>query len=313
VGDGSVKVNPFDLMTYGGKLAGDLAHAQGQLVEPITGISQHSAAAFTQNVSPGAGVFAEGRTAQAMIMRNLSDLQAFLRDVGTGLQAIQSASTAMAVAYATTDGESADSVGAVDFAFADGGVAPKGFPTKGVSTMTQDAYARQEQLGQAAYAVDDPSQLQYATETEIEGGYRYTFSDGSMLEIMTGSSGSMFISNNTTTTKLYKPGAKQPASIVTTGESSDYSGQPTKSKTTATLGDDGKYVTTTSSTTQLSTGGVHVSTTTIGADGKPVTSDATVVNDKSTVPDTSGDGQIEQREHKYNAYGSSEGQAQSGR
>ncbi|HTJ39159.1 MAG TPA: hypothetical protein VL738_38530 [Dactylosporangium sp.] len=305
----------MDLIDYGAALAGDMADAQGQLVEPITGISQHSAAAFIHLASGAAGVFSEAKTANAIISRNLQDVQAFLQDVGTGLQAIQSASTVMAVAYATTDGESADSVGAVAFAFADGSAgAPKGFPTKGVSTMFDDQMARDAAAGRntsAALAADDPSMLQYATETEVQGGYLYTFADGSKLMITTGTSGSMFISNNTTTKSIYKPGDKQPSSIVTTGESTDYSGQPTKSKTVQTAGADGKYITTTESTTQLSGGGVHVSTTTTGADGKSHTSDATVMSDKP-VADGSGLGEIEKREVQYDSKGSKEGQAQSG-
>ncbi|MGI5237764.1 hypothetical protein [Dactylosporangium sp. CA-139066] len=311
MGDGSVKVNPPDLLTYARDLVAVMADQQSQISEPVTAISTHSAGAFMKIV-PGTPQFAEGRTAMAIVQRNLQDFGAFLRDVGTGIQAIQSAALAIGVAYATTDDESALGINAVDFAFAGTSGAPAGFPKNGYSTMSADqakADAESGRYTEANQAIDDPDLLQYADKQPVEGGFKYTFPDGSMLMVTTANSGSMFISNNTTTTSVYKPGAKQPSSIVTTGESYDYSGQQTKSKTVQTLGADGKYTTSTSSTTQLSGGGVHVSSTSVGLDGKVQTTEQTVVPAKQDDKPDTGLTPTEERERQYGSHGSDSGKA----
>jgi hypothetical protein len=310
MGDGSVKVNPPDLLKYGMDLVFQMSTEQSNLAEPFEGIGQHAVGAFG-NMATGTSQFAEGRTAMAINMRNLKDFQAFLKEVGTGLQAIQSAAMAIGVAYATTDDESALGLNAVDFAFAGTSGAPDGFPKKGMTTMSAEqakADAESGRYSEAGQAADNPDMLQYATETETADGYRYTFSDGSVLVVTDAYNPGNFISSSSRTTSVYKPGDKQPSSVITTGESYDYSGQKTTSKTTQTLDADGKYVTSTSSTTQLSGGGVHVTNTTVGTDGKPQTTNTTVVPDKTPSPADSELTPTQQIENKYNAHGSTGGQ-----
>jgi hypothetical protein len=308
VGDNSVRVNPMHLIQYGTTLAGDLADAQGQLADPLTGISEHNMAAFGSTV-PDTHPFAEGLTAMTVVIRNLGDFRAFLKDVGTGTQAIQSAATAMAVVYATTDGDQADNLNAVDFAFAEASAAPAGFPTKGVSTMFDQQMAAQEAAGQntaAALAADDPSMLQWATlTTPIPGGSLYTFADGSRLAIANTVGQSLFISSNTKTVSIYRSGQDKPTSVVTTGDSTDYSGQPTSSKSTQTLSSSGQYVTSSESTTHLVNGDVQVTTTTTGTDGKPKTTTVTVTPERPTT-DVTDLGEIEKLEKQYNSTGSLE-------
>jgi len=313
MGDGSVKVNPPDLLTYGMDLIFQMANEQTELAEPFTGIGQHAAGAFAKIV-PGSPQFSEGRTAMAINARNLQDFQAFIRDVGTGIQAIQSAAMAIGVAYATTDDESALGLNAVDSAFAGTSGAPDGFPKKGISTMSDEqakADAASGANSEAAMAATDPSMMAYAQRSNTaDGGVQYVFPDGSRLVMSTVNNNGTFISSSATTTSIYKPGDKdgKPSSVITNGESYDYSGQKTTSKTTQALGADGKYTTSTSSTTQLQGGGVQVTNTSVGVDGKAHTTDTTVVPSKDKDPADSDLAPSQQLENKYNSHGSTGGQ-----
>lgn len=306
---GSVNVNPMDLVSYGGDLVKAVAQAQGQLTGPFTGISEHAAAAFL-TYPGGTNLFAEASTAYNVNSRNLNDFQAFIKDVGTGLQAIMSAATSMAVVYATTDGDSADSVNSVDFAFAGTTSAPAGFPTKGVSTMSDQQMAADDAAGNnttAAAAADDPNMLQYATsKTSVPGGVLYTFADGSRLQITTATGQSMYLGQSSRTVSIYKQGQNKPATVITTGDSTDYSGQPTKSKTTQTLTSGGKYVSSSESTTKLAGGGVSVTTTSTGTDGVTHTTTTNVAPPPKQAPAPSTLGEIEKREQQYQSTGTME-------
>jgi len=307
----SVQVDPMDLIQYGGTLGMKVGEAQGELSAAFIGIGLQAQTAFATK-PPNTMPFSEGLTAIAYNNRNMADFQAFLKEVGLGLQAIAMAAQSMAVVYATTDDDQAASVNSVDFAFAGASPPPAGFPKDGVSTIHDQQVAADAASGRytsAALAADDPDMLQYATGSQaVPGGTLYTFADGSKLQITTGASGqSTYISDKSRSVAVYKPGADKPATIVTTGESTDYSGQPTKSKTTQTLGTDGKYVTSSESTTHLATGSVAVSTSTTDATGKTTTTQAQVDPPVKTEPDPSTLGEIEKRQAKYNAQGSTEG------
>src|ERR1043166_4710725 len=153
----SVRVDPMGLVNYGSQLGQAGQSAQGGVTDPLVGISQNTNAAF--GTSAGlAGSFDEGITAMQVVYRNLHDFQAFLQDVATGLQAIESAAMSMAVVYDTTDGDQAAQLNAVDFAFAGSTVTPDGFPRTGVSTLFDEQQAAMAASGQyttAAYAADD--------------------------------------------------------------------------------------------------------------------------------------------------------------
>lgn len=306
--DGSVQVDPMGLVNYGQAILTKVSEAEGNTTDAITGISQNTIAAF--GTTSSAGAFAEGITALRVVDRNLQDLQAFLKDVTAGMQAIESAATAMAVMYATTDADQANSLNAVDFAFADGGTPPSGFPTKGVSTLFDQQMAAEAASGQntgAAFAAQDPTFLQYATgKTEVPGGFMYTFADGSRLQVVNGTSGSSFIADDTTTTSIFLPGSNQAASVNTQGKSIDYSGQPTTTTSTQTRNPDGSYSTSTQSTTQLADGRIDVTTTT--TDGSGHTSTHTVVvTPQRPDPGQTGSGEIQQYENQYHTQGSKEG------
>ncbi|MFG2042853.1 hypothetical protein [Dactylosporangium sp. NPDC048998] len=306
----SVQVDPVALFTYGGTLATNVGQAEGQLSDAFVGIGQHAQSAFATK-PPGTIPFAEGLTAVAYNNRNMSDFQAFLKDVGIGLQAITSAATSMAVVYATTDEEQADSVNAVDFAFAGGSGAPAGFPKDGVSTMHDQQLAYDDAAGRnttAAAAADNPDMLQYATSQQpVPGGFVYTFADGSRLQITNATGQSMYRSDTSKTVSIYKPGSDKPAMIVTTGDSTDYSGQPTKSKTTQTMTSDGKYITSSESTTTLSGGTVSVTTSTTDTNGQTQITETKIDPPKKTAPDPSTLGEIEKRQQQYHTQGSTEG------
>jgi hypothetical protein len=305
VGDGSVEVTPEGLMTWGATVMGNVVGAQTGLSTAYSGISEHGQAAFN---SPGAKTypFKEGSAVFSILKRNMSEFEAFVADVTTGAQAIQSASTAMAVAYATTDGGAASSLSAVDFAFADGGTLPDGFPVDKnghVTTMSDAQAAASGQNTAAGLAATNESLLQYATSKVWAGdGYIYSFADGSMLRVTTASSGSTFISDSTKTVSVFRKGETKPASTVTTGDSYDYSGQKTTTTTRQTVGADGRVITSSESTTHLNDGSVQVTTTTTGVDGKPTT---TSVNVKPAAPSeaSSDAGEIDKLETKYHSTG----------
>ena len=303
--DGSVQVDPMGLVNYGQAVLTKVAEAEGRTTDSITGISQNTIAAFGTTAGE-AGAFAEGITAMRVVDRNLQDLQAFLKDVTAGMQAIESAASAMAVMYATTDSDQANSLNAVDFAFADGGTPPSGFPTTGVSTLFDQQMAAEAASGQntsAAFASQDPTFLQYATgKTPVPGGFMYTFADGSRLQIVNGSSGSSYITDDTKTTSIFLPGSTQAASINTEGKSVDYSGQPTTSTSTQTRNPDGSYSSSSQSTTMLSDGRVSVTTTTTDASGHE-TSHTVVVTPQRPDPSETDSGEIQKYENQYHSQG----------
>src|SRR6266536_4178108 len=104
--DGSVQVSPVDLWRCGSDLVLKSLDHLGSIGQPIGGVVENTMGAFV--TSPAATLpLREGVTVMELVKRNLTELQAFLGDVKAGLTAIQSAATAMAVAYATTDGDSA--------------------------------------------------------------------------------------------------------------------------------------------------------------------------------------------------------------
>jgi hypothetical protein len=307
----SVRVDPMGLFDYGEAILQKVAEAQGDTTKAMTGISQNTIAAFGTFPAGGGRPFAEGISAMHLVDRNLQDLQAFLQDVTAGMQAIESAATAMAVMYATTDADQANSLNAVDFAFADGGTAPAGFPTKGVSTMFDQEMAAEAASGQntgAALAAGDPTFLQFAaTRQEVPGGWEYTFADGSRLQVVSGTSGSDFISDNTTTTSVFLPGSDQAVSITMKGTSTDYSGQQTTTTSTQTRNPDGSYSTSSQSTTVLNDGRVQVETTTTDpATGKPTTQTVTVQPHRPD-PGQTGSGAIQDYENEYHSKGTQQG------
>ncbi len=305
MGDDSVQVTPEDLMVWGPTVMGDVLGAETGLAQAYGGISENGQAAFN---TPGlkTAPFREGTTVFNIMKRNMGEFQAFLADVKNGAQAIQSASTTMAVAYATTDGEAASSLSAVDFAFADGGTAPDGFPLDAnghATTLSEATAAASGQDTAAGLAATNESMLQYATSKVWAGnGYIYTFADGSMLRVTTASSGSTFISDSTKTVSVFRKGETKPASTVTTGESYDYSGQKTTTTTRQTVGPDGKVISSSESTTQLNNGSVEITTTSTGADGKPVTNSVTVKPAAPTTTDADA-GEIDKLETKYHSHG----------
>jgi hypothetical protein len=288
---------------------------QAAVAKAYAGISTNSQAAFMPPVATSLP-FAEGRTVYNLINRNMKEFQSFVADVVAGAHAIQSASTAMAVAYMTTDGDAASSLNAVDFAFADGGKAPDGFPTgKGVSTLSDQASANADTSGrnteagiaaQQLAAGPDSDMLRYAKSQVVAGGITiYTFADGSMLQVSSAASTNPYISSSSTTYSVYRQGDNKPATTTTKGTSYDYSGQKTESTSTTTTNSDGKQVSSTESTTHLSGGGVQVTSTTTGADGKPVT-----ITAKADPPDPkpagADGGEIDRLEQKYDSQGNTQ-------
>jgi hypothetical protein len=304
MGDDSVEVSPEQLQMWGFRVMTDVVGEQAGLSTAYSGISVNAQAGFN-TFAMSAGVFKEGTTVFNITKRNMDEFKSFLADVATGAQSIQSASLSMAVAYATTDGEAAKDLSAVDFAFADGGKIPDGFPVDkngNVTTMSEARAAASGSSTDAGLAVDNPELLKFATHTQaVDGGTLYTFADGSQLRITTTGSGSSYISQKTTTQSVYKPGEKNPSSVTTTGESYDYSGQKTTSKTTEVTGADGKVTTSGQSVTNLSGGGQSVTTTTTGVDGKTSTSTTEVKPAKPTEPTDVG--ALDQLEGKYHSTG----------
>jgi hypothetical protein len=304
----SVRVDPMGLVSYGEKLVQAVQSAQGSLTDPLVGISQNTNAAF--GTSAGlAGPFDEGITAMQVVYRNLHDFQAFLTDVATGLSAIDSAANAMAVVYATTDGDQAAQLNAVDFAFADNTLTPDGFPRIGVSTLFDEQQAAIAASGQnttAAYAAGDPTFLRYATATTpVAGGTVYTFADGSRLQVVTTYSTSAYLGDTTTTTSVFRPNETKAATVTTKRLQTDYSGQATTTTGSATLGTDGTYTSSSQSTTMLNNGDVPVSTTTDDGSG-PTTAPPVTVHPQAPDQSTADLGAIQDYESQYHTHGSPE-------
>jgi hypothetical protein len=305
----SVRVDPKGLFDYGTAVLNKVQQSQDQVTKALIAISQNSITAF--GTSAGlAGQFTEGLTAMHVVGRNVQDLQAFVKDVATGSVAIQSAATAMAVIYANTDADQANSLNSVDFAFADAGATPPtGFPMKGSSTLFDKEQADEAAAGQNTIAADasqDPTMLQYATgKTPIAGGggFIYTFADGSKLQMLNANGGSPYISENSSTTSIYRPGDANPTTITSTSTSYDYSGQKTTTTSTKTLVSGDKYSTSEQSTTYLDGGDVLVTTTTDLGNGAPPRVVTTRVTPAPPDPNKSSSDAIQQYETKYHSTG----------
>lgn len=310
---GSVQVNPQDLMNYGMAMAQDYITALSTLTDPIDGIVGHTMTAFLTPPGSGTGPLAEAISVQAVVKRNMTEFQAFLQDVNTSVTAMQNAATAMAVAYVTTDNDSAINLSTVDFAFGDySGKPPQGFPTTGVSTMDQQAQDSGQYTEAAQIASTNPSgaqlkdMLAMATgQKAVAGGTEYTFADGSVLVIATTPGSDPYLGGSTTSMTVYKDGkTKTPTSVVANGVTYDYSGQQTTTETRQTVAPNGKTVTSTTSVTRLNNGNLEISTTTPGADGKPVTTNTTVKPaDSGAETDPSREGEIQKIEDQLGATG----------
>jgi hypothetical protein len=310
---GSVQVNPLDLIKYGAGMLTDYIHNMSGLSDPIAGIVEHTMTGFLTPPGGSVGPLAEAVSVQRVVKRNMVEFQAFLQDVGTSVSAMQSAATAMAVAYMTTDNDSAVSLSTVDFAFGDpSGTAPKGFPTKGVSTMDQQAqdsgqYTEAGQIASANPSGDDlNTMLAGATgHKAVAGGTQYTFADGSVLVIATTPGADQYLGGSTTSMSVYKDGkSKTPTSVVANGVTYDYSGQATNTETRQSVSPSGQTVNTTTSVTKLNNGDLEITTTTPGENGKPVTHTTTVKPvDPSATKDPSRDGEVQKVEDKVNAKG----------
>lgn len=273
--DGSVRVNPGQVFQYGLDLSTDDRLLGLGSPDAARAIAENSVNGFGRTTPPPVAghpamppvpPIPEAVALLHIVGRNLSDLQAFVKDVHTGVAAIQSAATVMAVAYASADSASADSIGAVAYAFADGS-APKGFPTKGSTTL---AAATGSTL-QAAQAAGDPAMLQNAVNVRREGDYLfYSFPDGSILRVANTSVDGRFqrtevavfngkdpapVQANSTSTLTSDDGA---TTTVTTNSSADPAG--------------GAAITATVTTEHRADGSTVVTTTSTGADGKPTTS-----------------------------------------
>jgi hypothetical protein len=312
VGDDSVEVSPEDLLDWGRNITTDVISQQLGVTNAYTGISNNSKAAFLSDLSNG--TFAEGQTAFNVIIRNMKEFQSFLKDVTTGVQAIQSASTAMAVAYMTTDGDAANNINAVDFAFADGGKAPAGFPTgKGVSTLADqaqandDAAGRYTEAGLAAQSLASGGKaadaLAGAKGQMVDGVMVYTFPDGSSLHVATGGVNNSYISTNNTSYSVYKQGDKKPATTLTTGSSYYAPGDSkTTSTATTTTTADGQQISSSeqTTTTHLADGTTQVTVIT-DAGGKSTSQTTTVAPPTDT--SQTDQGAIAQLEQKYGSQG----------
>jgi hypothetical protein len=243
-----------------------------------------------------------------LVKRNLNEFQTFLEDVKDGMTAIQSAATAMAVAYATADGDSANSINAVDFAFADGSVPPpQGFPKKGVSTLEAQQQAAIDAAGGntlASMAASDLNSVKPISQHEVPGGWVYTYSDNSSLQIIT-TSQSIGMEGSWKTTKVTVSDIKGTAQV-TTDEVYDeyYTGNTTKTQSIQSRADGGAQTTATTAVTTRPDGSVSVTTSGVDATGKPL--QPTTINTPPPPKDTGSAapaGSVKALEDEYGAKG----------
>ncbi len=309
---GSVQVDVVSLFNYGVNLAKDVIQQIGDLATASGEMTENTPLAFTQPASDGS-VFAEGITAVHYTMRNYREFQGFLNDVRAGLASMQSAAVTLAVAYATTDSDSANSLNAVDFAFAGPGSTPlHGFPTKGVSTLEDQWQAEAEASGRntmAATAASDPSMLALATGIhETDTGFLYSFADGSSLRVTYSSmSGSFYAGTTkvTTVTDSNHPGVTRTTTEI---EGQDRSGTKTKTMTEDVVTADGKHMTSSTTMETFQDGSVTTTVTSVDADGKQHTTTTHAEPAKPADDAPTQDG-IGRREQQLHSSGSDRGQA----
>jgi hypothetical protein len=265
VSGGSVEVDVQSLWNYGIKQLEDVSAQIANIAEPMTHIADDALMAFTQAPATLSGGFAEGQTAMAYTMRNFHDFHNFIGDVTAGAQAMQAASMTMAVAYATADGDSVNSINAVDFAFADGGKPLKGFPTKDAATLYDLQQAAEDARGantMATTAATDPDALKYATNAvATRNGWLYTFGDGSTLRVDSQTTANPFASGTQktyTVTDATHPALRRTTSAFEYRDNSN--GDQTTTKTEDIVAADGTH---TASSTSFTTHVDHSVDTTV--------------------------------------------------
>jgi hypothetical protein len=292
MGSGDVQVDPQEVLNYGNALVMDGGKALGNISTPIRGIVEDTMHGFSK--APGGGVapLPEGISVQRMIARNLTEFQGFIKEVGDGLQAMQSAATAMAVVYATTDNDSKLGLDAIDFAYGDGGKPPSGFPKDGWSTIEAEQEKAAEASGGntlAAYAMNNPAYLNesgaiQSKETLPGGATKYTMIDGSVLVVSYPYVGNPEWGGRGTTYSVYKDAkATQPTMSYSSGNGLDGNQNGIQTETRTSTGADGKTITSTTTITHLANGDIQVTTSNTTGDGHTTT-------DTSTVHPTTSDG-----------------------
>ncbi len=296
---GSIQANPLEILNYGARLFGDVTGQMGSMWQSFGDVADNLPTAFAQMPALMTGQFPEAVTAMHYAMRNFHQFQQFFQDMIGGMQAIQSAAVTVAVTYATTDSNSANSVNAVDFAFADGGKPMQGFPTKGISTIEAQREAQAAASGRntmAAAAAQDQSMLAGMTPKTTADGAVYTFADGSQLTVFNYGGSSIATGRTVTVTDPTSPHMKR----TTSTSSVSYGGDQIDTTTDDVVGADGTHTSTTVQVTTHQDGSVETTTTTDDGTGKA----PTVVHSHSDPPpknqDTSAsmpDGATKQQQH----------------
>ncbi|MBO0867004.1 MAG: hypothetical protein J2P15_00425 [Micromonosporaceae bacterium] len=285
MGGGDVQVNPMDVYNYGNKLARDGAAPLASLGDPIRSIVENTMNAFSATPGGAVSPLPEGISVQQVVERNLTETQGFLGDLTKGLTAMQSAATAMAVVYATTDNDSALGLNAIDFAFGNTAAgAPPGFPQNGWSTMEQqaeqDAAASGQNTMAASMTNQDPSTIaQLATQAQPVpgGGMQYTFADGSMLVVSYPYVGNPEWGGRATTYSVYKNSSdSKPVQVQSSGSGTDGSMQTFDTQSQQTTDAQGNTVTSTTTVTHLNNGDVQVTTSNTDAKGNTTSNTQTV-------------------------------------
>ena len=235
VGD-EIRVDPKAVSAYAGEMM--MMGPKVTLKVPQIVSQMPATAQDAFNNITGAGVFAESALMMAAVERLSSELGSFNSDVQLGIQAIANAAEVCAVSYLNTDGDSANNIGLVDFAFADPTAGhPAGVGKDIGGTMLDQMIANQ---------ASQPDAL-----TNPDGGQALTFPNGVLTTYPDGS------------TKLVYSFADGTAS----------SGAVTSTSWTTIKDANGKVVADTSETT--TSGGPTGVTTVVRLDGNSKTTETT--------------------------------------
>jgi hypothetical protein len=301
--DVSVKVT--DLVSYFWEmqsLQGQVRLNSMQALAPMQEmIAQGLSTPMDNNILP------EAVYAAQMLTDRLSDFENFFNDVGNGIRDMGSAAAVIGEMYQNADSDSAATIDAVDFAFADPTAsAPPRF--RKVTTWSEADMAAMRASGGMAMASTDAYDNMAKVESTGDEWLRLGYPDGSSKEIVSYVQTPTAPGQSTafvTTTTVYGSDGNLLSATTTSQYTTDNGAGQVRSQT-VTEGDSRNGQSSTTTTSTAADGTVTVSgsiTTTI--DGKATTHarDPVVITTESHLPSPSDAGPVETLEHDWNTHG----------
>lgn len=305
-----MKVDVSDLRDYWMKMTTDLyAQAMSATTSVLAPMPQMVGAGLLGlggKTDPEAGIFPEGVVLAQIITDTHAKFGDFFKDVSSGILCIGDAAGVVSEIYGNSDAENSASLNDVLFAFNDPtATRPADLPKDATTVSYADAQAQAaNSSGQYAMALSAPDDQAIQVITPFEGLTIYLFPDGSSKQISTKSDSNSWAAGTTTTTTYYYHGQQ----VGTTTES-QYAVRGGYSYTTTSTSPTGDQNAPGSSTTQVVTnpdGSQTITTTTIGADGKPTTSNPITVQPPPSNDSGTDSGPVQQAEQQYQTSGSND-------